>query len=241
MRKFILIASLFLYLTSFGQTKYLKERIKDQKKANRTFGIIINSPLKTIDGRTVSFENYKGKFSVVDFWYTKCGPCFRQFPYMDSIKQKYKDNNLLTFINICSESSLDEWKQVLIEKKVTGINLFDDNVKIQKTSFIGAPKSSGQGIVHDQLYMDAYPCYAYIDSSGKVLGVTTVAPSDSLLFAYYIDGLLKSKNIEERLNNFKAEIRSDKLSVEFLQFIKNRFNLSEDDADKLVAPYRKLL
>lgn len=238
MRKFILIASVLFYLTSFGQKKLLKYEIKAQKQANRTFGKIIKSPLETVDGRTVYFENYKGKFSVVDFWFTKCGPCFRQFPYMDNIKQKYNDNKLLTFINICSLSSLDEWKQVLIDKKVTGINLFDDNIVIYNRSLIGAPKPSGVGIVHDQLYMNAYPCYAFIDSSSKVLGVTIVAPCDSLLFAYYIDGLLKSKKIEERLNDFKAEIRSDQLSVEFLQFIKNRFNLSEVDAEKLVAPYR---
>jgi thiol-disulfide isomerase/thioredoxin len=241
MRSIILIAAIFFSFYSFAQTKYLKDRIKDQKYASRAIGLTISSTLKSTDNKSITLKDYKGNYIVIDFWFTKCIPCFRQFPFMDSIKQKFKEDSLLTFMNICSESSLEEWKQIVIDRKVSGINLFDDNTKIQKTSIIGAPKPSGRGIIHDQLYLDAYPSYAFIDSTGKVLGVTTVAPSDSLLFTYYIDGLLKNRNLEESLNNFKSEIHSDKLGDEFLLFIKNRFNLNDEDSYKLVAPYRKLL
>ena len=71
------------------------------------------------------------------------------------------------------------------------------------------------------------------------MGVTSVTPSDKLLFAYYIDGILKNISIEQRLNNFITEIRAKQLSIEFLTFIKKTFDLEEADANKLVAPYRK--
>jgi thiol-disulfide isomerase/thioredoxin len=238
--KMSLLTTLLLctFITSFGQTKYLKYNIKDQKKANKLIGAIITSPLKNIDNKTVSLENYNGKFIVVDFWFTKCYPCFREFPFMDSIRDLFKENNNLLFINLCSESSIEEWKKVLIEKQMSGINLFDDNIKITKTSIIGAPKSTGKGIIHDQLFLSGYPSYAFIDLSGKVLGATPVAPSNKLLFAYYIEGLLNNKNIDESLNIFISELKAEKISAKFLNFIQRRFNINESDAYKLIEPYK---
>lgn len=231
---------LCIFVNSFGQTKYLKYKIKDQKKANKVIGTIITSPVKNIDNKTVSLENYIGKFIVVDFWFTKCYPCFREFPFMDSIRYLFKKDTNLLFINLCSESSIDEWKKVLIEKKMNGLNLFDDNIKYTKNSIIGAPKPTGKGIIHDQLFLDGYPTYAFIDSSGKILGATPVAPSDKLLFTYYIEGFLNNKNIDESLNSFISELKAEKISSKFLNFIQRRFNLNEIDAYKLIEPYKSL-
>jgi len=231
----------FATLASFCQTPYLKYRIKDQTKSNKTIGTEIRSILKTIENNPVTFQNYKGKFIVVDFWFTKCQPCFREFPYMDSIKHLFKEFNLLSFINICSESNFYEWQTVIKDRHITGINLFDDNIKYYERRIIGSPKSSGLGIIHDQLFLLAYPGYAFIDSSGKILGATTVAPSDKLLFAYYIEGVLKSRSLEESLRLFITEIKSEKLSDDFLLFIQSRFSLTVSEAYKLVAPYKKLL
>lgn len=239
MKPFLFAAALFIYVASSAQPTYLKQKIKQQKEANKTIGIVIKSPLKTIEDSSVTLLHYKGKFLVLDFWFTKCGPCFYEFPYMDSIKLKFTDNDLLTFINICSESDYNEWKQVVSEKQIKGINLFDNNPMVKEIRLIGAPKATGKGIVHDQLYMVGYPSYAFIDSCGRVLGATAVGPSNKLLFAYYIEGLLKSRSLDESLKQFIAEVTAKKPSDEFLLFIEKRFNVSGTNAYKLIAPYRK--
>ncbi len=225
--------------TTFAQSVYLKDKIKEQRKLNHVIGKVVTSPLKSTDSTVVHLADYEGKYLVVDFWYTKCGPCFREFPYLDKIKDLFKENEQLAFINICSISGFDEWKEVIKQRNISGINLFDDNALVSKRRLMGPPKSTGQGIIHDQLYLLGYPSYAFINSRGQVLGATSVPPSDQLLFSYYIDGLLKNRNIDESLKSFTAEVKSDKLSDAFLLFMKERFNLGEADAYKIVLPYKK--
>lgn len=91
------------------------------------------------------------------------------------------------------------------------------------------------------MYLNGYPTYAFIDSTGKILGATGVKPSDKLLFAYYIEGVLKDQNIDESLRKFKIEINSKQPSKEFLQFVMNKFNVDEAGAEALIEPYRKWL
>ena len=45
--------------------------------------------LKTIDGKSVSLEGYKGKVVVMDFWATWCGPCRMTIPSLQSVHGKY--------------------------------------------------------------------------------------------------------------------------------------------------------
>lgn len=240
--KFIAIVALFLVnLHANAQSRYLKFYIKQQKESSKIIGTSIQSPLLTLEEKEVTFENYRGQFLVIDFWFTKCFPCFREFPHMDSVKQIFKNHSELAFINICSRSSIEDWKKVVSERNISGIHLFDNNPFIPNRKLIGAPKSKGVGIIHDQMYLNGYPTYGFIDSTGKILGATSVKPSDKLLFAYYIEGVLKGQNIDESLRKFKIEINSKQPSKEFLQFVMNRFNVDEAGAEALIEPYRKWL
>jgi len=45
--------------------------------------------LKTIDGKTVSLSDYKGKAVLVNFWATWCGPCKLEMPWLIDLQKKY--------------------------------------------------------------------------------------------------------------------------------------------------------
>jgi peroxiredoxin len=45
--------------------------------------------LKTVDGKTVSLSDYKGKAVLVNFWATWCGPCKLEMPWLIDLQKKY--------------------------------------------------------------------------------------------------------------------------------------------------------
>ena len=45
--------------------------------------------LKTVDGKTVSLSDYRGKAVLVNFWATWCGPCKLEMPWLIDLQKKY--------------------------------------------------------------------------------------------------------------------------------------------------------
>lgn len=45
--------------------------------------------LKTVDGKTVSLADYKGKAVLLNFWATWCGPCKLEMPWLIELQKKY--------------------------------------------------------------------------------------------------------------------------------------------------------
>lgn len=44
---------------------------------------------KTVDGQELKLADYKGKFVLLDFWATWCGPCLGETPHLKEIFEKY--------------------------------------------------------------------------------------------------------------------------------------------------------
>lgn len=45
--------------------------------------------LKSINGKTVSLSDYKGKAVLLNFWATWCGPCKLEMPWLIEMQKKY--------------------------------------------------------------------------------------------------------------------------------------------------------
>lgn len=240
LRCLLLVSFIFFTLLCNSQTKFLKYGLQTQKTTRQVIGSQNHTPLTNLANQTVTIKSF-GKYLIIDFWFTKCGPCFREMPVLDKIRAKFSTDTSLLFVNICSISSKEDWKNKLTELSISGINLFDDSKEIVQRRLIGTPKPTGLGTLHDQLYLSGYPAYAFVKEDGTIMGATGVLPSDSILFTYYIEGLLNNKTIEESLQSFKEEIHKTELSENFKAFLNRRFPLDAINTKQIIDGYKKVL
>lgn len=63
--------------------------------------------LSSADGKTVSLKSLRGKFVVLDFWATWCGPCKMAMPGMQKLHERFKDKPVVVYGMNCWERNPD--------------------------------------------------------------------------------------------------------------------------------------
>ena len=58
--------------------------------------------METLDGRTLSMAEQRGKAVLVNFWATWCGPCREEVPYLVQLAARYPDH--LTIIGVSEDA-----------------------------------------------------------------------------------------------------------------------------------------
>lgn len=79
---------------------------------------------KDIEGKTVHFNDLKGKYILVDFWASWCGPCRAENPNVLKAYQQYKDKNF-TVVGISLDKEEAKWKKAVADDKMPWLQLSD--------------------------------------------------------------------------------------------------------------------
>lgn len=77
-----------------------------------------NWTLPGIDGKPVSFSQFKGHPVVIDFWASWCGPCKEEIPFWKQLQDKYRSQGLV-IIGVSEDDSTADVKNFL---KTTPLN-----------------------------------------------------------------------------------------------------------------------
>ncbi|MCP4643136.1 MAG: redoxin domain-containing protein [bacterium] len=74
------------------------------KSALKTGGDAPDFAVKTLDGTPLNLSDYRGKYVLLDFWATWCGPCKRETPYLTAVYGEFGKDERFVMIGL----SLDE-------------------------------------------------------------------------------------------------------------------------------------
>ncbi|HEY0143141.1 MAG TPA: redoxin domain-containing protein [Thermoanaerobaculia bacterium] len=83
--------------------------------------------LKTLDGKTMSIADLKGKVAVINFWGIWCGWCVKEMPDYQKLTEKYAGSRDVVILTINNDESVDKVKKWMAEKKYAFPVLLDES------------------------------------------------------------------------------------------------------------------
>ncbi len=122
---------------------YLATLIKENKK------FPIGKPMPDFsqadaDGKMVSLSSLRGKYVLVDFWASWCGPCRQENPNIVATYNKYKDKNF-TVLGVSLDKSKEPWLQAINADGLTWMHVSDlkgwNNEVAQRFEIFSIPQS----------------------------------------------------------------------------------------------------
>ncbi len=137
--------------------------------ANRvTYNIYLpNFSIKTLKGKIFKLSDNKGKFVLIDFWGTWCGPCVGEVPHIIELAKSIPDKQPV-IIGLSVGDTKDKLTQFIAEKKINyqvamcseqiqqqfGINSFPSTFLVDKEGKIVAKNLRGDLIKQVKAYMN---------------------------------------------------------------------------------------
>jgi hypothetical protein len=104
--------------------KELSQKKAQELKVGDIGTVIPDFEQNDIDGKPVNIKSFRGKFVLVDFWASWCGPCRGENPNVVSAFKKYSSKNF-TVLGISLDKSKDPWIQAINNDGLTWTQVSD--------------------------------------------------------------------------------------------------------------------
>jgi peroxiredoxin len=110
--------------------------------------------MPTPNGDTLALSSLKGKYVLVDFWASWCGPCRKENPNVVAAYNKYKDKNF-TILGVSLDKEKQSWAEAIQQDHLTWAHVSD-------LQYWSSP-------VVNQYKFEGIPFNVLLDPSGKII------------------------------------------------------------------------
>ena len=116
-----------------------------------------------VNGKEVKLSSFRGKYVLVDFWASWCGPCRSENPNLVNAYNQFKDKNFTVLgVSLDRPGQKDKWLKAINDDKLAWTNISD-------LQFWNSPVVSLYGF-------DGIPFNVLVDPQGKVIAESLRGP-----------------------------------------------------------------
>ncbi|MCZ6854432.1 MAG: TlpA disulfide reductase family protein [Gammaproteobacteria bacterium] len=85
--------------------------------------------LKSLEGKNLRLQEYRGQVVLINFWASWCGPCRQEMPLLDRLHQRYQDTGF-TVLGVNVEGEEKPAREIVDKTKVTFPVLIDKDQRV---------------------------------------------------------------------------------------------------------------
>ena len=126
----------------------MEKNNKAQQQADQSSGTswvgktVPELSLPDVNGKPVSVNSFKGKYLLIDFWASWCGPCRMENPNVVEAYNEFKGKNF-TILGVSLDKDRDSWKKAIAQDHLSWTHISDlkywNSQAVETFGFQGIP------------------------------------------------------------------------------------------------------